>query len=382
MMEKPNVTKTTHLLPFRELSPQQFERLCLWLVEREGYLNAEHLGEAGSEEGRDVIGYRVSENGKQLWYFQCKRYQAIGAGKLMEEVEKFNKLVSVDPTKKPFGIVFVTNATLSAATREKLRMFCRKQGCECEFWARTELDLLTKKHPDIVTEFFNLPFQPITSSKISELPEPIRRYLESYPMFSSTEDITGSFIRTSPESFLYAARLIYESLSSNDEVWSTDNLSLFPNFARYWIEDGLEYLRINHEATARGIDINRIFIVTTGEYKSFRTELDQLGTLHAKAGVTPYLALYEKLPPACRYDFIIWNAMFVDEVVYDLRSTGIVDNYIHWSRSKVDQFGQKMGIIRNLVEADWTLHVERENQFGDILKYAGNVRSRLESLIQ
>jgi Restriction endonuclease/NACHT domain len=164
MNEKPNVTKTTHVLPFGELSPLQFERLCLWLVEREGYLHTEHLGEAGSEEGRDVIGYRVSENDKQLWYFQCKRYQTIGAARLMEEVEKYNKLVSVDPTKKPFGIVFVTNATLSAAAREKLRRFCREQGYETEFWARTELDLLTKKHVDIVTEFFNLPFEPPSPS--------------------------------------------------------------------------------------------------------------------------------------------------------------------------------------------------------------------------
>lgn len=47
--EKAEDNKTTHILPFGELSPEQFERLCLWLVEREGYLRAEHLGEAGGE---------------------------------------------------------------------------------------------------------------------------------------------------------------------------------------------------------------------------------------------------------------------------------------------------------------------------------------------
>jgi hypothetical protein len=30
-------TRTTHTLPFDELSPRDFERLCLWLVEREGF---------------------------------------------------------------------------------------------------------------------------------------------------------------------------------------------------------------------------------------------------------------------------------------------------------------------------------------------------------
>jgi hypothetical protein len=38
---RPRVTATTHELPFDKLSPRDFERLCLWLVEREGYERAE-----------------------------------------------------------------------------------------------------------------------------------------------------------------------------------------------------------------------------------------------------------------------------------------------------------------------------------------------------
>jgi len=155
-MKKPDVTKSNHVLLFNELSPAQFERLCLWLVEREGYLRSEHLGEAGSEQGRDVIAYRVTESGEHLWYFQCKRYQTISAATLIKEVEKYNKLVESDPTKKPFGIVFVTNAKLSIYSRKKVREFCSKHGYEVEFWARTELDMRVKKHEDIVEEFFNL----------------------------------------------------------------------------------------------------------------------------------------------------------------------------------------------------------------------------------
>jgi hypothetical protein len=37
------VTRTTHTLPFDKLSPRDFERLCLWLVEREGDERAEHI---------------------------------------------------------------------------------------------------------------------------------------------------------------------------------------------------------------------------------------------------------------------------------------------------------------------------------------------------
>jgi len=42
---KPNITATTHTLPFDKLSPRDFERLCLWLVEREGYLRCRELTE-------------------------------------------------------------------------------------------------------------------------------------------------------------------------------------------------------------------------------------------------------------------------------------------------------------------------------------------------
>jgi len=31
------ITRTAHTLPFDEFSLCDFERLCLWLVEREGY---------------------------------------------------------------------------------------------------------------------------------------------------------------------------------------------------------------------------------------------------------------------------------------------------------------------------------------------------------
>lgn len=142
-------------------------------VERSGYLRPEHLGVAGNEQGRDVIAYRASDGGEQLWYFQCKRYQTLCPATLIAEVEKYNKLVTTDPTKKPFGVVFVTNAVLSAKARDEVREFCGQHGYESEFWAKTELDLHVKKHQDIVTEFFNVtlaPPLPESHISISRLP--------------------------------------------------------------------------------------------------------------------------------------------------------------------------------------------------------------------
>jgi hypothetical protein len=41
---KPPITGTKHVLPFDKLSPLDFERLCLWLVE---------LGRIDQEQGND-----------------------------------------------------------------------------------------------------------------------------------------------------------------------------------------------------------------------------------------------------------------------------------------------------------------------------------------
>ena len=65
---------TQQVLPFGRLSPQDFERLCLWLVRREGFARVEYLGEAGSEQGRDVVAWR----GGRRHVFQCKRVKQFG----------------------------------------------------------------------------------------------------------------------------------------------------------------------------------------------------------------------------------------------------------------------------------------------------------------
>lgn len=153
-MDKPEISRTKRQLHFDELSPQDFERMCLWLVEREGYLRPEHLGESGSEQGRDIIAYKPTDGGEELWYFQCKRYKQIGAATLIKEIDKYNQLVTEDSTKKPAGIVFITNASLSAYARDKIRKSCEDFGYKSVFWAHNELDMLVKKYPDIVEEFF------------------------------------------------------------------------------------------------------------------------------------------------------------------------------------------------------------------------------------
>ena len=143
---QPPITSTTHTLPFDKLSPRDFERLCLWLVKREGYERAEHLGAAGSEQGRDIVAWREG----LLWAFQCKRVQRFGPKDALTEVEK---VLALPEDQRPVGLVFLVTCDVSANTRQQVRDHCAGE-MECHFWAGTELDQKVKQHPDIVEEFF------------------------------------------------------------------------------------------------------------------------------------------------------------------------------------------------------------------------------------
>jgi tetratricopeptide (TPR) repeat protein len=143
---QPPVTGTTHTLPFDKLSPRDFERLCLWLVERKGYERAEHLGTAGSEQGRDIVAWREGAR----WAFQCKRARSFGPKDALAEVEK---VLALPEAERPVGLVFLVTCDISANTRQQACARCAGE-MKCHFWAGTELDEKVKRHPDIVEEFF------------------------------------------------------------------------------------------------------------------------------------------------------------------------------------------------------------------------------------
>jgi hypothetical protein len=144
---QPTLSGTAHTFPFDKLSPRDFERLCLWLVEREGYERAEHLGAAGSEQGR----YLVAWQGDELWAFQCKRVQSFYPKQALAEVDK---VLALPPDQRPVGLVFLVTCDVAANTRQQARDRCAGAGLACHFWTGTELDQRVKRHDDIIAEFF------------------------------------------------------------------------------------------------------------------------------------------------------------------------------------------------------------------------------------
>ncbi len=146
--EKPRMTGGSHPLPFEKLAPLEFERLCLWLVRREGYERAEHFGEAGSDQGRDVVAWK---DGRRV-VFQCKRVLAFTVATAKREIDKLRALPAGE---QPQQIVFVVSRTVSADTRAAIRAEWG-DGETCHFWVGNELDERVKRHPEILREFFQL----------------------------------------------------------------------------------------------------------------------------------------------------------------------------------------------------------------------------------
>lgn len=118
---QPLITRTTHTLPFDKLSPRDFERLCLWLVEREGYERAEHLGAAGGEQGRDVVAWREGAR----WAFQCKRVRRFGPRDALAEVDK---VLALPKDRRPAGLVFLVTCDVLVNLVNPVKNQC----CDCD----------------------------------------------------------------------------------------------------------------------------------------------------------------------------------------------------------------------------------------------------------
>ena len=164
MTERPQVTKTTHILPFDKLSPADFERLCLWLVQREGYEDAEHFGTKGSDHGRDVVAWL---DGRRV-VFQCKRVERFEPAEAEKEIAK---VLELPAETRPQDVVFLVTATVTAETRDRASAAWGDRG-SCHFWAGTELDERVNRHEDILGEFFGV-------SRSGEERAALRDYLNS-----------------------------------------------------------------------------------------------------------------------------------------------------------------------------------------------------------
>jgi tetratricopeptide (TPR) repeat protein len=175
-MAKPPLTGNAHLLPFEKLSSLDFELLCLWLVQREGYERVEHVGRSGSDGGRDVVAWK----GDRRFAFQCKQVVSFEAADARKEIAKLRGL---PVEEQPHELVFVVSRAVSAHVRSAARTEWGDEA-SCHFWGDSELDERVNRHPELLKRFFQL--------SPAEKPTPFRHNLPFTslgPLFQGREEM-------------------------------------------------------------------------------------------------------------------------------------------------------------------------------------------------
>lgn len=156
-MKKTDVTSTRHILPFGNLSPEQFTRLCYWVVEKScKFDNVEYYDMTGDKK-RDVVGSKHSTAGKrEQWYFQCKRYRRISLSSFKHELDGIKEHSNKNNDFKPDRIVFVTACPVSPSCKDSVKEYAKTLGLEfVDFWTDVELDEKVKGTTEIIEEFFS-----------------------------------------------------------------------------------------------------------------------------------------------------------------------------------------------------------------------------------
>lgn len=187
-------TATRHPLPFDELSSEDFERLCLFLVRKLGFKGVEHLGAAGADGGRDITGWEVIDGEHRLISFQCKRARArLNVGAVINDVMKVSNAVRKEGAAKPYRLHFFCTNLISSKARQAIRNACEREGFEATFSAKTELDAEVKQFPELVAEFFALAVEPGISSPVPPctLPPPSRRFVNRKSDLQRLQKIMG-----------------------------------------------------------------------------------------------------------------------------------------------------------------------------------------------
>lgn len=152
---KPPLDSNHQDLPLKEMIWEDFEKLCLKLVEEySGFSisDCEIYGSKGQkQEGIDIF----ARNEENFQTFQCKRYQTISPSKLdiilkefedgewFSKCEKFTLCITVD-----FDDVKLQNKF------EQIKKYYHSKGKIIEKWDFSSLNRILKNFPEIVYDFF------------------------------------------------------------------------------------------------------------------------------------------------------------------------------------------------------------------------------------
>ena len=143
---QPPVIPRPQVLPFNQLSWENFERLCTRLVASDGEVEDCHrYGVRGDfQAGIDILAHRRTDGGGiERWCYQCKRWKKMTPGELRKIVDKF----SFPADQYVVLVSFEAGADLRDVVADLP---------EVDLWDAEDISGQLKGQPELVEDFFGL----------------------------------------------------------------------------------------------------------------------------------------------------------------------------------------------------------------------------------
>jgi len=152
---KPGINGNLLELPLKEMTWENFERLCLTLVqEHSGFdvSDCEIFGTGGQkQDGIDIY----AKNEISYYTFQCKRYKSIDTTKLEQILKEFETGSWFAKSEKFTLCITVDFADVKIQNKfEELKQYYLILGKTIDKWDFSVLNRILKNHPTIVYNFF------------------------------------------------------------------------------------------------------------------------------------------------------------------------------------------------------------------------------------
>lgn len=164
------ITRTIGQLHFSDLDPLRFEMLCMSIIFRmRRWERLDHYGVAGSDDGVDIRGIEIMENGKKVTHhFQCKRYEKITAAQLRSIVKDY---ISKNGDYRPEYYHIICGCKVGKQASDSFEKYCAEKGFhEVSIWTSSVLEtkLYTDYH-DLLFAFFGVNLSQERTNRVNAL---------------------------------------------------------------------------------------------------------------------------------------------------------------------------------------------------------------------
>ena len=278
----PPIDTKAQELPLEKLSWEDFEKLCLAIVQTEFSINdCEIYGTKGQEQhGIDIC---AQQSNLKYKYYQSKRYQKFGVSDLNKAITAFKKGKFFEKCESFYLCTSCKlNKTQIQDRFDVLKKQFSKKGISLVKWDKIQISTILKKHPQIVFDFFGKAWvkkfngesflAKISKSKKLDATQTIEYRKELYEFYSTIFNLHDQGIPIKDEDSPYTIQdryIVPDILSSVKEESFENNIDTSSSTSaplhlyaydrdEHWYSQAEEQLRLKNQKPDRTIEDSSI----------------------------------------------------------------------------------------------------------------------------